>query len=87
MIACSVLTLTSLCAWIVLSRRRDYRLQFPKTSISILFVSGTLQLAVLLSGFGVILPYSPALFVLGLLSILVFCANMFLALLDMTWRD
>jgi len=87
MIACGVLTLTALFTWIVLSRRHDYKLQFPKTSISILFVAGTLQLALLLSGFGVILPYSSALFVLGLLSILIFCANMFLALLHRTWRD
>jgi len=87
MIACGFVTLTSLLCWVVLSRRHHYRLQFPKTSISILSISGTLQLAVLLSGFGVVLPYSPALFVFGLLSILVFCANMFLALLHMTWRE
>jgi hypothetical protein len=87
MVTSGVLTLTSLFIWIALSRRHGYKLQFPKTSVSILSVSGTLQLAVLLSGLGVILPYSPALFVLGLLSILVFCANMFLALLHITWRD
>jgi hypothetical protein len=87
MVTCGALTLTSLLVWGVLSRRHGYKLQFPVTSISILSASGTLQLAVLLSGFGVILPYSPALFVLGLLSVLVFCANMFLALLHMTWRD
>ena len=87
MVTCGALTLTSLLVWIVLSRRHGYKLQFPRTSILVLSASGTLQLAVLLSGFGVILPYSPALFVLGLLSVLVFCANMFLALLHMTWRD
>ena len=87
MVTCGALTLTSLFVWIVLSRRHGYKLQFPRTSLSILSVSGTLQLTVLLSGLGVILPYSSPLFVLGLLSILLFCANMFLALLHMTWRD
>ena len=86
MATCGILTLTSLLVWIVLSRRHGYALQFPKTSVSILSVSGTLQFGVLLSGLGLILPHSPALFVLGLLSVLVFCANMFLALLHMTWR-
>jgi len=87
MITCGLLTLTSLLVWIVLSRRHGYELQFPRTSISILSISASLQLAVLLSGFGIVMPYSPALFVLGLLSILVFCANMFLAMLHITWRD
>ena len=87
MVTCGVLTLSSLFVWVALSRRNGYKLQFPRTSISILSVSGTLQLAVLLSGLGMILPYSPALFVMGLLSVLIFCANMFLALLHMTWRD
>jgi len=87
MVSCGLLTLTSLLAWVVLSRRHGYRLQFPRTSISILSISSTLQLGVLLSGLGLVLPYSSGLFVLGLLSILVFCANMFLALLHITWSD
>ncbi len=87
MISCGVFTLTSLVAWVVLSRRHGYRLQFPKTSISILIISSGMQGAVLLSGLGVIVPYSSALFVLGLLSILIFCANMFLALLHIAWSD
>jgi hypothetical protein len=40
-----------------------------------------------LSGFGLIFPHSPALFVFGLISVLLFAANMFLALLHITWKD
>ncbi len=87
MVASSSVALTSLVYWVVLARRHGYRLQFPLISISIISLASALQVAVLLSGLGLIMPFSPALFVLGLLSILVFGANMFLALLHITWRD
>jgi len=87
MVSYSVVSIILLAYWIIVSRRRDYKLQFPLVSIPIILCSAALQVIVALSGFGFILPYSPALFVLGLLSILVFGAVMFLALLHITWRD
>lgn len=87
MVAYSTVTNLLLVYWIVLSRRHGYKLQFPLVSIPIVSGAAVLQVAVLLSGLGVILPYSPTLFVFGLLSILLFGANMFLALLHITWSD
>ena len=87
MVGSSVIALALLVYWALFSRRHGYKLQFPAVSISIISGAALLQVTVLLSGFGVILPYSPALFVFGLLSILVFGANMFLALLHITWRE
>ena len=40
-----------------------------------------------LSGLGLIFPFSPVIFVFGLLAILLFSANMFLALLHITWKE
>jgi hypothetical protein len=87
MVAYSALTLGLLGRWVVLSRRHGYELQFPFVSIPIITAAALLQVAVLLSGLGVIVPYSSTLFVFGLLAVLVFGANMFLALLHITWRD
>lgn len=87
MVSYSTVALALLGYWIVVSRRRGYKLQFPLFSTAILSGAGLLQVVVLLSGLGVIAPYSPTLFVFGLLSILVFGANMFLALLHITWTD
>jgi hypothetical protein len=87
MVAYSVLTMGLLGQWISLSRRHGYELQFPLVSIPIISTAAVLQVVVLLSGVGVIMPYSPTLFVFSLLSILVFAAVMFLALLHITWRD
>jgi len=87
MVAYGLLALTLLGYWVVLSRRHGFRLQFPLLSIGILVVAGGLQAAMILSGLGLLMPYSPALFLLGLLSVLVFGAAMFLALLHITWSD
>lgn len=87
MVGYSVIALALLVYWMLISRRYGYQLQFPAVSIPVISGAALLLVAVLLSGFGVIVPYSPALFVFGLLSILVFAANMFLALLHITWRD
>jgi len=87
MVAYSGLSLTLLGYWIVLVRRHSYRLQFPLISIPIMIVASLLQVLTGLCGLGLIFPYSPALFVLGLLSVLLFSANMFLALLHITWND
>jgi len=87
MIACSGIALICLVVWVILARGRGYKLQFPVVSTATLLIAGSLQVMVLLSGFGLILPYSHGLFVFGLLSILVFCANMFVALLHITWSD
>jgi hypothetical protein len=87
MVSYSITAIGLLGYWIVLSRRRGYKLQFPLVSIPIVAGSASLQVVVLLSGFGLIWPYSPTLFVFGLLSILLFGANMFLALLHITWSD
>jgi len=87
MVGYSVLALGLLGRWVSLSRRHGYELQFPLVSIPIISVAAALQVVVLLSGVGLVFPYSPTLFVFGLLSVLVFGANMFLALLHITWSD
>jgi peptidoglycan/LPS O-acetylase OafA/YrhL len=87
MVAYSAVALTLLCCWVVVARRRSYRLQFKFVSIPLLAVAGMVQVLVGLSGLGVILPYSPSLFVFGLLATLLFAANLFLALLHITWSD
>lgn len=87
MVSYSILALVLLARWVVLSRRHGFKLQFPKVSIPIIGIATVLQVLVMLSGFGIIMPYSAPLFVFGLLSILVFSANMFLALLHITWSD
>ena len=51
-----------------------------------MFIGSILQVLVLVSGLGIFLPYSPGLFVLGFLGILVFGANVFLALLNTIWE-
>jgi hypothetical protein len=86
MTAFSVLTLALLLQWIILSRRYQFRLQFPLVSIPVLGAGVFLQVACLLSGTGVILPHSPALFVFGMLSVLLFGAIVFLALLNSIWK-
>lgn len=86
MVAFSVLCLGLLVYWVVVSRRRAFKLLFPVISVPILSVATALQVLALLSGLGWILPYSPAVFVLGLLSVLVFGANIFLALLYSIWE-
>lgn len=87
MVGYSCLALTLLGNWIFLARRYEYSFQFPFISIPIMIFAGALQFMVGLSGLGLIFPQSPALFVLGLLSILLFSATMFLALLNMTWKE
>jgi len=87
MVGFGSLSIVLLAYWIVVSRRHGYKLQFPLVSLPVITAAAILQCLVLLSGCGFILPFSPALFVLGLLSILVFGAVMFLALLHITWRD
>ena len=46
-----------------------------------------MQVLTALSGFGLVFPYSPTVFVFGLLSVLLFTANMFLAMLHITWKE
>lgn len=87
MVGYGTLALGLLGYWIVLARRNGYRLQFPVVSIAILTCAGSLQAAMVLSGFGLWMPWSPSLFVLGLISVLIFGANMFLALLHITWTE
>jgi hypothetical protein len=87
MVAYSGVALTLLVCWAVVARRQGYRLQFRFVSIPILFVAAAVQVMVGLSGLGVVLPYSPAVFVFGLLATLLFAANLFLALLHITWSD
>jgi len=87
MVSFGGLSLALLTYWIIVARRHGYKLQFPLVSIPVITAAGLLQCLLLLSGCGVLLPFSPALFVLGLLSILVFGAVMFLALLHITWRE
>ena len=68
------------------SRRFGFRLRFPLFSIPVIIVAAALQVAAFLSGLGLIIPYSQTLFVFGLLSVLVFGANLFLALLYSVWE-
>lgn len=86
MIAFSALCLGLLGYWIRVSRKHGFELLFPAVSIPIMSVAAGLQILALLSGIGLIIPYSPTLFVLGLLSVLAFGANIFLALLHSVWR-
>jgi len=85
MIAFSVFCIVLLIRWIMLSRRNGLKLLFPQYSIPIMALAVGLQVAAFLSGIGWMLPYSPTLFVFGFLAILVFGANMFLALLQSIW--
>lgn len=86
MIVFGMLCICLLCYWVALSRRHGFKLLFPQVSIPIMCGATTLQVLAILSGFGWIFPYSPALFVFALLSVLVFGANMFLALLHSIWE-
>lgn len=85
MIGFSLLCMSLNVYWVRVARLRGFKLLFPFTSIPILTVATGLQGLVLLSGLGWVLPYSPALYVLGFLTVIVFCANMFLALLHSIW--
>ena len=80
------LCISLLVRWVILSRQHDFRLLFPHISIPILFVATSLQVLALVSGLGWLFPYSPTIFVFALLSVLVFGANMFLALLHSIWE-
>ena len=82
----SSLVLCLLAYWIVVSRKNGYTIQFPYASYPIMVIGAFLQVLVLLSGLGIMMPYSPGLFVLGFLGILVFGANVFLALLNTIWE-
>lgn len=86
MVALSMLCIGLLCYWIAVARRHGFKLQFPYVSIPILTGATTLQVLSFLSGLGWVFPYSPAVFVFGCLSVLVFGANMFLALLYSIWE-
>ena len=83
----SILALGLLAYWVTVSRRQGYKIQFPKASYPILLLATVLQVTVLLSGLGIFLPYSSGLFVLGFLAILIFGANVFLALLNTIWEQ
>jgi hypothetical protein len=86
MIAFSILCISLLGYWIRVSRKHGFRLLFPFISVPVLTIAAALQVLAFLSGIGVVYPYSPALFVFGLLSVLVFGANIFLALLYSIWE-
>lgn len=85
MIAFSLLCFSLLYYWIRISRKHRFRLHYPMVSIPVMVFAASLQIMCLLSGFGLIFPYSTTLFVLGLLSVLTFGANIFLALLQSIW--
>jgi len=85
MIAFSTLTMFLLVHWIVLSRRYGFKLQFPVISMTALTGATALQITSFLSGIGWLMPYSPTLFVFGFLSVLIFGAIVFLALLNSIW--
>ncbi|MCB1670568.1 MAG: hypothetical protein R3F41_20490 [Gammaproteobacteria bacterium] len=85
MVAFSLLCLSLLVVWIRTSRKYGFRLYFPFISLPIMSVASTLQVIGILSGIGLIFPYSPTLFVFCLLSVLIFGANIFLALLYSIW--
>lgn len=87
MVAYSAVALTLLSYWVVLARRHNYSLQFPVVSKLIMFVAAGLQIVAALSGLGLIFPFSPVIFIFGLLAILLFSATMFLALLHITWKE
>ena len=86
MLAFSSLCIGLLAFWVVVSRRCGFKLFFPLVSIPIIAGAAALQVLAFLSGLGWIYPYSPTVFVLGFLSILVFGANVFLALLYSIWE-
>jgi len=86
MVLYSTLVLALLTYWVIVSRKNGYTIQFPYASYPIMLIGAILQLLVLLSGLGILLPYSPGLFVLGFLGIFVFAANVFLALLNTIWE-
>jgi hypothetical protein len=81
-----ILTWMLLGYWVVVARKHHFRLQFPLLSIPTLCAAAALQAACLLSGIGLFLPYSPTLFVFGFLSVLLFGAILFLALLNSIWN-
>jgi hypothetical protein len=86
MIAFSSLCMALLGQWVVVARKRGFKLQFPLISIPTIAGAAAIQVLAFLSGWGWIVPYSSTVFVLGLLSILVFGAIVFLALLDSIWE-
>lgn len=86
LVAFSTLCVGLLFYWMKLSRRHDIKLLFPLTSIPILGVAVTIQVVAFFSGLGLVFPYSPTVLVLGFLSVLIFGANMFLALLHSIWE-
>ena len=86
MVVFSILSLSILGHWVTVRHRRKFTLQFPLISTPIIGVAATLQIATLLSGLGLIIPYSPTVFVLGFLFVLIFGANVFMALLYSIWK-
>ena len=86
MIAFGMLCMGLLTYWIRVSRKHSFKLLFPVFSIPILCLATVLQILGFLSGLGWIFPYSQTVFVFGLLSVLVFGANIFLALLYSIWE-
>ena len=87
MVGFSAVALTMQGYWSVKARKYGFKLQFPLVSLPIITLASTMQVITMLSGFGLIFPYSPAVFVSGMLSVLLFTATMFLALLHITWND
>ena len=86
MIGFSVLTIALLGHWIVVSRRFGFKLQFPTLSVPVLCAATGLQGIALLSGLGWVWPYSPTIMVFGFLSVLLFGAIVFMALLNTIWE-
>lgn len=86
MIAFSSLCMILAGYWIAASLKHGFKLLFPMFSIPILTGAMILEVMTFLSGLGWILPYSPTVFVSGLLLVLVFGANIFLALLYSIWN-
>jgi len=85
MVTFSMLSMALLVHWVVLSRQYNFRLHFPWVSLPVLTAAVLLQIVNFCSGLGLVYPYSSALFVLGFLSVLVFGAIVFLALLESVW--
>ncbi|MFV8816659.1 hypothetical protein [Haliea sp. E17] len=86
MVLFSTLCLGLLVHWALVARSGRFKLHFPWISIPVLVLAGGLQVLSLLSGLGVVLPYSPTIFLLGFLSLLVFGALVFVALLNSIWN-
>ena len=86
MVTFSILCLGLLGYWVAVRRRRNFTLQFPWISTPIIFVAAVLQIVALLSGLGLIVPYSSTVFLFALLSVLAFGANLFMALLHSLWN-